>query len=576
MKLNLSEVPFSTRGSYMAFSYMKGKFHGKDVKEGLYFRSVHGAADVTFTDRISPVAMIFPTYQGREIPYTYEAAPQELKIITEYGTAGITFVDADTFIIKGNIRIKLHLGIDDSCSTYVQPWKVGDKKYHMINSFGCNNRYMMYIQNGSAEVEQKWNVNNTDYCNLHLGTEEGEEYLVSIQENYEDWIDKKLVYDYENTVEKNKIIFQEFYESMPSIPKEYAKAAEMAAFVDWVSIVKPCGILKRESMFMSKNWMCNVWSWDHCFNAMALAYNNPKEAWDQFMVLFDFQKPSGNIPDCINDQKIIHNFCKPPIHGWTLKKLIKIMEVTQEQLAEAYEKLSKWTNWWLNYRDLNGDGLCEYNHGNDSGWDNSTAFREVAPVTLPDLASFLIIQMDVLSEVAEKLNLLFDMQMWKERSAVMQKKMLQVLFEDNEPIALAGFEMEKVESESLILYLPILLADKLPQKVKDKMIEAIKGDKFNTAYGLATESTKSCDYEADGYWRGPIWAPSTMIILDGMMECGEKEFVEEVTHKFCRMVQKSGCAENYDALTGEGLRDRAYTWTASAMLVMAHEYLMEG
>lgn len=41
------------------------------------------------------------------------------------------------------------------------------------------------------------------------------------------------------------------------------------------------------------------------------------------------------------------------------------------------------------------------------------------------------------------------------------------------------------------------------------------------------------------------------------------------------MVLKSGCAENFDALTGDGLRDRAYTWTASVMLVMAHEFLAE-
>ena len=55
----------------------------------------------------------------------------------------------------------------------------------------------------------------------------------------------------------------------------------------------------------------------------------------------------------------------------------------------------------------------------------------------------------------------------------------------------------------------------------------------------------------------------------------EKEFVKSLTEKFCEMVLKSGCAENFDALTGDGLRDRAYTWTASVMLVMAHEFLAE-
>ena len=324
---------------------------------------------------------------------------------------------------------------------------------------------------------------------------------------------------------------------------------------------------------MSKNWMCNVWSWDHCFNALALAYHCPKEAWDQFMVLFDFQKESGNIPDSINDTKVIHNYCKPPIHGWTLRKLMKVMDLSVEQLKEAYEKLGKWTSWWINYRDENGDGLCEYSHGNDSGWDNATAFDHLPPVTLPDLAAFLVLQMDVLSEVAEKLNEKADAKMWKDRADEMLNNMLDILFENGKPIARAGFDMHKVENESLILYLPIVLGKRIPEEIKEKLIQTLESDKFQTAYGLATESWHSKEYQADGYWRGPIWAPSTMLILDGLKECGEDAFVKDMTEKFCKLVQKSGCAENFDALTGEGLRDRAYTWTASVMLVMAHEYL---
>jgi putative isomerase len=39
------------------------------------------------------------------------------------------------------------------------------------------------------------------------------------------------------------------------------------------------------------------------------------------------------------------------------------------------------------------------------------------------------------------------------------------------------------------------------------------------------------------------------------------------------MVSLSGMAENFDALSGDGLRDRAYSWTASVFLVLGHEYL---
>ena len=561
------EVPFSTRGSYLAVSYLEGKFQGKEVETGLYLRTVHGSAKSSFLARITPV------HEKKALQYTYEAKPQNIRIHTEYGEAGIAFADDKTMVFNGDVDLELDFMSEGTMFTFAQPWKSGDRDFYLVNCFNGNSRYMLRAGEGTITLDQKWSVSTAEYCRLLLGAGTGEKYTVTLEENFEDWMDRGLDYDYEEVVNNSLHQFMEFYRSMPTVPAEYEEAALVAAYVDWASIVSPCGVLQRESMFMSKNWMCNVWSWDHCFNAMALAYNNPKEAWDQFMVMFDFQKESGNIPDSVNDAVVINNYCKPPIHGWTLKKLMKIMDLSKEQLLEAYEKLSRWTNWWLNCRDENGDGLCEYTHGNDSGWDNATAFSQLPPVTLPDLNAFLVLQMDVLADVAEKLGYMSDVDMWKTRSERMMQRMLDVLFRDDRPAALAGFDMKQVETDSLILYLPIILGDKLPEKIRRNMTESIKSEKFNTKYGLATESIKSSAYEADGYWRGPIWAPSTMIILDGMRECGENEFVQEITHKFCRMVQKSGCAENFDALTGCGLRDSGYTWTASVMLVMAHEYL---
>ena len=561
------EVPFSTRGSYLAVSYLEGKFQGKEVETGLYLRTVHGSAKSSFLARITPV------HEKKALQYTYEAKPQNIRIHTEYGEAGIAFADDKTMVFNGDVDLELDFMSEGTMFTFAQPWKSGDRDFYLVNCFNGNSRYMLRAGEGTITLDQKWSVSTAEYCRLLLGAGTGEKYTVTLEENFEDWMDRGLDYDYEEVVNNSLHQFMEFYRSMPTVPAEYEEAALVAAYVDWASIVSPCGVLQRESMFMSKNWMCNVWSWDHCFNAMALAYNNPKEAWDQFMVMFDFQKESGNIPDSVNDAVVINNYCKPPIHGWTLKKLMKIMDLSKEQLLEAYEKLSRWTNWWLNCRDENGDGLCEYTHGNDSGWDNATAFSQLPPVTLPDLNAFLVLQMDVLADVAEKLGYMSDVDMWKTRSERMMQRMLDVLFRDDRPAALAGFDMKQVETDSLILYLPIILGDKLPEKIRRNMTESIKSEKFNTKYGLATESIKSSAYEADGYWRGPIWAPSTMIILDGMRECGENEFVQEITHKFCRMVQKSGCAENFDALTGCGLPDRAYTRTASVMLVMAHENL---
>jgi hypothetical protein len=46
-----------------------------------------------------------------------------------------------------------------------------------------------------------------------------------------------------------------------------------------------------------------------------------------------------------------------------------------------------------------------------------------------------------------------------------------------------------------------------------------------------------------------------------------------VSARFRALCERSGFAENFDALTGEGLRDRAYTWTAAVYLLLAGEHV---
>jgi glycogen debranching enzyme len=64
-----------------------------------------------------------------------------------------------------------------------------------------------------------------------------------------------------------------------------------------------------------------------------------------------------------------------------------------------------------------------------------------------------------------------------------------------------------------------------------------------------------------------------LMIVDGLERAGRSALASEIAERFCDMAAAEGMAENYDAITGKGLRDRAYTWTASVFLVLGKEYL---
>ena len=95
MQLNLQEVPFSMRGSYMAVSYHEKNFRGSGMAEGLYLRTVHGDAGTPFVARLQTLN------DGEECPCRIEAQPEKVTLSTQKGEVFLAYEDADTLLISG-------------------------------------------------------------------------------------------------------------------------------------------------------------------------------------------------------------------------------------------------------------------------------------------------------------------------------------------------------------------------------------------------------------------------------------------------------------------------------------------
>lgn len=563
MNFNLGQVPFSRYGSYFAISQITEGFRATSAPPGVYLRTVHGDA---YQKEILQIELI---KGDSSIPFEIKASPERLRLEAEEGYVEICIPEPKVVRFKGKgvgLRLSSNraTAFDNAIPSSNDRW--------VINTFNSRVQLMMVPLKGRSSIDAPWNGLRCSPLKIDIFPEDIE-FECAIEEFYSAWYPHPYN-DFEEDVKRVREDFISFLNKMPEVPEEFSQARELAGYINWASVVEPNGLIKRPAMLMSKNWMTNVWSWDHCFNAIALSYKYPELAWDQLMIMFDHQDENGAIPDSINDYIVVWNFCKPPIHGWALKKMLENTDhIDRKRLLEIYEPLCRWTNWWLNYRDYDNDSIPQYNHGNDSGWDNSTVFIERPPIESPDLTAFLVIQMEVLSEVADRLGRKAEAQMWKEKSHTLLDKLLKHSLKDDKLSAFQSGTHKPISSQSLLLYIPILLAKSLPEKVLENLIKGLKENDMITDYGLATESIKSPYYESDGYWRGPIWAPSTMLIVDGLKESGETSLAKDIVLKFANMCSRSGFAENYDALTGEGLRDRAYTWTSSVFLILAHEYL---
>lgn len=569
MKFDLELVPFSLRGAWFGLSRLplpRATELGK--APALYLRTYRG--NVPMNQR-EIAALSFLDASGRDCVPQDDAQPGRLRFRgPQGGFVEAVFSDQKTLVFHGK-GMGLKLVLTPTMYDYARP--AGDDLWE-LNLYSQRLQFLLQRRMGAVTVEAPWaEAKSTKITITCLPDARSGTWSMALTEFFVTPPPAPKAIAPAVSAKAASADCERFTAALSPAPARLKAARELAGYVLWTSLVAPSGHLRREGMLMSKNWMVNIWSWDHCFNAIALATGHPALAWDQWAVMFDYQDTTGALPDSLNDRDIVLNFTKPPVHGWALREMLaRGWKHSPAQLKQAVVWLERWTEWWLTYRDDDKDGLPQYNHGNDSGWDNASCFGAGTPIEGPDLAAFLAVQMDVIADLHRRLGSKAKAARWNARGDQLVKRLLAHSWRGDRFVAPRSGDHAVAEGDSLVAFMPLLLGRRLPDDVRKTLIAGLADEgRFLTPHGLATESPRSPLYRTNGYWRGPMWAPSTQLIVSALDGVGETKLAREISKRFCATFAKSGSAENYDPLTGEGLCDRAYTWTASAFLALASD-----
>lgn len=549
---DIAEIPFSRRGAWIDLSRVVG---------------LHRTADdihlVTHTGGMHAVLRLLPVRAGEPVDAEVRATPSVLTWSAGAGRVQAAFEDGQGVRFHGR-GLGLRFAAGDELTPFTGGYLFTDPVDGSVTltSYESGRRYRLTTLTGSPTVVGDQRLGRGDRFVEFGGDGEWEAVLEEIGTAAPPFVASRT---FDALARRRAAEFAEYSERMAG-PGADATALK-AAYVMWSATVSPAGFVGREAVLMSKHWMDKVWSWDHCFNAIALAPADPDAALDQFLLPFDHQDPSGALPDSVTHSEVLYNFVKPPIHGWAFAQLRarSPRAFTDDERRLVYDRLSAWTRFWLAHRRRPGHRLPYYQHGNDSGWDNSTVFDRGGVVEAPDLAAFLILQLRELRELAEGLGL--PSAEWEAAQRDLTDALFAELWTGDGFVARSVATGEAVPSRSLLTALPIVLGELLPDDVAEALARRIAG--HLTEWGPATEPVDSAEYEDDGYWRGPVWAPSTALIEDGLRRSGHGALADRVSERFRAVCERSGFAENFDARTGAGLRDRAYSWTASVYLALA-------
>lgn len=569
--MDLSITNFSHFGSYMSLDCQN-----VSGEPAFYLKSLHGVSKPEMKS-----LRFFPTYQGRIIrDFTAEADWASVTIRHAHGQILLTFADASRLVLEGTGK-DCGLKIDAMPAyNFEYSYLLGTPQspFCILNSYKNLCRYLVHTTCGALSLDQKVHLDakgsfsrSDNHTIVDISSDCSGTFTTVIRDlPTHNALPEPLKASCSTFIEKNRTDFYAFADAFPEVPASYQESKYAAAYILWSSTVAPSGYLNYPSVYASINHFPGVWSWDHCFAALAFAQGHPDLAFAQMAVVFDHQDEAGQLPGSVSDTTIRWNFCKPPIHGLVFSRMCEVCSFSPEQTSHIYAWIKKQVLYYLTYKDSNRDGICEYYHGNDSGQDNSTVFSRQVPTDSPDLTAFLIVSMELLEDLSRQEGRIKDAEYWNTLADTTFQRFLDYFITDGRPVPKESFTGNPIPTDSLLPFVSLLLGKRLPKELRETMIHQLK-EQFLTEWGLATEALDSPLYEADAYWRGPIWAPSTWIFIEALEACGETEFARTLAEKFCHMVKLHGFAENFNALTGEGLRDKSFSWTAGTFLYLAHK-----
>ncbi len=536
------KVPFSYRESFLCISWLE---------DGFWLRSVRGGDEHTDFGRLLRLEVL---EDGQPCTPEWSLEPDALTARTAKGHLSLAFDGAERIVLQAQ---GLGLRLSSGASPYNYAQEAADHVH--ISIARQDLRCEVWPHRGRKSLIAPWNGLAADSITLDLVPEDG--MLSASVDLFRVTRLPRPFAPFEAARAAAAAAFATFHAALPPCLPDHAEGHRLAAYILWSGYVPAEGQLTEPAIYMSKNWMTNIWSWDHCFVALALP---PDLAWQQMQVIFAAQHKSGRLPDYINDRFALWAFTKPPVHGWTFAKLGLGHD------RQVLDWLTLQADSWLHGPSLNG--LPAYRHGNDAGWDNATPFAEGAPVITPDLATFLILQMEEIARLHQALGASDLAAKAKSRADDLFAALCRELWTDE------GFIARKLDGatvtcgNSLLLLLPLLLGSRLASPMRDKLLAKLDNPDFLTPFGLATEATTSPLYRANGYWRGPIWAPTTLLFVDALDRCGRGDLATEIARRYVALCQTNGMAENHDALTGEGLHDPVFAWTSAAYLILANRF----
>jgi hypothetical protein len=556
--------------------------------------------DGTFLDQRSNTFLLYPTYQGTVIPYTYYADINHLQMNTAHGSVEFCMDDTDQLRIRGNgVGLKMILRAEKpfgSCCGCrgVYPTPEGAWEADM----GIHGKMLFVPLKGALVLTDPWNVKKNEYDKLEIEfvpTAETDTFETAIHE-YMDYRGREKSYPPFDDVKKaTQKAFDDFVKKNLAPPaKGWEDFYKYCAYTVWSHRTGVCGKFQEPMVFMHMVWANYAMAWQQSYNAMPML-NNPREAWRLIRTLFKFQVPNGQLSMSVNYHNVGIGGMQPPFQALALDWIFWCCGtdwLTAEDCEKAYPEFLAWLDFWQNKRNAgHGDDKVYIFGPHESGWDDLSLYQKGFPIENPDSWAYMIMLMDDCAVMADKLGKEEEAKQLRARAKKLLNSLITDLWDGDSFVGYMTETGEYVKCKSLDMFQSLILGkDRIPQNIIDKLAKDVMDPEYLTDIGLVTESLKSplCHFGYN-FVLGRVITPCNMLTAAGLYRCGKKEEAREICRRVCQNLYDNGILLGYAPMDTEVNGDPIVnwpnptasdgwpwtTWAASSALVMLTKIMPE-
>jgi putative isomerase len=567
-RINLRQIPFSERGSRLLIFRsddslmirLAERWFKREGQLSAYRERPPIIDNLRFIsmDKV-PLALDISTY------------PHCLDCQTSVGTFTITFLDPETLFIQ--LPVGTHgLSFDANLDTAQT-----DRRGGVLRLVGDIRRNLAYTTNANILSNTIEPIGAESHqVKLILDAQDGAALLLNITPRlgFNRYIQKPSL-----VLEAAARRWHEWFNAAPPVANEYKVQYYYAWWVMRAGLISTRFYTTREAMTPSKIHYVGVWQWDAYFHSLAYRHIDSRLAQDQLRILIDHQREDGMIPDAVHDEGIVEhlNFpvdadvTKPPLLAWAAWKLFE-QDGDREFLEEIYEPIVRWNNWWFEKSDVDGNGLCEYQHPFSSGLDDSPLWDDGMPVESPDLNTYLCIQQDALSRIAKVINRENDARKWSRRADAMAKRMIQKMWDAETGFFLARKNGAEVNVRTPFNLFP-LITGRMPPSITNRLVtHLINKNEFWPLFPVPTVALNDPKYDPNQMWRGPTWVNINYLLIEGFLRSGYIDLAHELRQRTLAMIsQGDDIYEYYHPQTGENPPKAAsiFGWSSAIYIDLA-------